>query len=388
MLRKRINKNILKLNKENDPVEQRLSYVKEILKDSTFFPKTVNYRDIDETFVKWVEDELKIVYEEKVLPTYALFSNQRYSEYMQMWDSVDEKNNIMLNFKVITRENNPQDGNLYKGAGLIPTNSKYLMNRTEGLNDEGKLCTIEYRMSQPLDVDFSYKITIVTNKYELLNKFNMLIHDKFSSLQAYVFPNGHPMPMKLQNVSDESDYTVDDRQYFAQSYTVTLMGYVLTEDDFEIEVKPIVSFQCIGGDVNQKKPQVEIEEFEIINSCPIEKEGRYYNKPLKITINFDKCDSEHIEFVIDCNMYIEKIYGENIRTWAIKLNDDVIFIDECGYEVKENDKITVKIKKVNNLKPAVIYFDGFDSDVIYDRKNDDPESMLDFKNYSEDIIIQ
>ena len=49
MLRKRLNKNTLKLNQPNDPIQQRLSYVKEILKDSTFLPKTVEYRDISLT---------------------------------------------------------------------------------------------------------------------------------------------------------------------------------------------------------------------------------------------------------------------------------------------------------------------------------------------------
>ena len=101
MLRKRQNKNTLFLNQPNDPISQRLSYVKEILKDSTFLPKTVLYRDIDEAFVKWVEDELKIVYEEEVLPTYALFSNQRYSEYMQMWETMDNNNNLKLDRKSV-----------------------------------------------------------------------------------------------------------------------------------------------------------------------------------------------------------------------------------------------------------------------------------------------
>jgi hypothetical protein len=187
MLRKRQNKNTLFLNQPNDPISQRLSYVKEILKDSTFLPKTVLYRDIDEAFVKWVEDELKIVYEEEVLPTYALFSNQRYSEYMQMWETMDNNNNLKLNFKVITRENNPKEGNIYSGSGIIPTSTKYLMNRVEGLNDQGKPCYVEYRMAQPMAVDLSYKITLITNKYELLNEFNMMIHDKFSSLHAIFF---------------------------------------------------------------------------------------------------------------------------------------------------------------------------------------------------------
>lgn len=388
MLRKRINKNILKLNQPNDPIEQRLSYVKEILKDSTFLPKTVKYRDIDEAFLQWVENELKINYEEETLPTYALFSNQRYSEYMQMWESMDENNNLKMNFKVITRENNPQDGHIYTGAGLIPTDTKYLMNRVEALNDQGKMCSVEYRMAQPLDVDLTYKITLITNKYELLNEFNMMVHDAFSCLHAYIFPNEHPMPMKLKNISDESEYTVDDRQYFAQTYTITLMAYIITDKDFEIEVKPIVSLHCIGGDMQRRKPQVEIEEFEVINSCPKETENRYYNQPMKITISFDTCDNFSCEFTMDCNMVFNKLSYNNIRSHVIRKNNEDILITEEGVVVNENDVIKIKITKVSRIKNSQIIIEGYSPDIVYDKKNDNVESELDFKNLSHEIKVQ
>ena len=388
MLRKRQNKNTLFLNQPNDPISQRLSYVKEILKDSTFFPKTVKYRDIDEAFVKWVEDELKIVYEEEVLPTYALFSNQRYSEYMQMWETMDDNNNLKLNFKVITRENNPQVGNIYTGAGVIPTSTKYLMNRVEGLNDQGKPCYVEHRMAQPMAVDLSYKVTLITNKYELLNDFNMMIHDKFSSLHAYIFPNDHPMPMKLKNVSDESDYTVDDRQYFAQTYDITLMAYIITENDFDIEIKPIVSLHCIGGDIQKRKPQVEIEEFELINTCPVDKIDRYYNQPMRINISYDKCDSYDCEFTIDCNMVFSGITSENVRTSLVKVNGDTVEIEGNEVKVKDGDIIEVKITKVNRLKSSLLVIEGYSPDVIYDRNDENVESDLDIKNVTQEIDVQ
>lgn len=388
MLRKRTNKNILKLNQPNDPIEQRLSYVKEILKDSTFLPKTVKYRDIDEAFLEWVENKLKINYEESTLPTYALFSNQRYSEYMQMWETMDENNNLKMNFKVITRENNPQDGHIYTGAGLIPTNTKYLMNRVEALNDQGKMCSVEYRMAQPLDVDLTYKLTLVTNKYELLNEFNLMVHDAFSCLHAYIFPNEHPMPMKLKNISDESDYTVDDRQFFAQTYTITLMAYIITEKDFEIEVKPIASLHCIGGDIQRRKPQVEIEEFELINSCPKETESRFYHQPMKITISFDVCDETNCEFTMDCNMIFDDLLCENIRSYSIKCNDENIVVTNKGVLIKENDVIKIKITKISKSKISKITIDGRNPDVLYDRKEDNVESELDFKNLPHEIEVQ
>ena len=152
---------------------------------------------------------------------------------------------------------------MYAKAGNIPINTKYLMMRKEILNDEGKKCYLEYRVAQPVTVDLSYRITLVTNKYELLNEFNSLVHSKFSSIQAYIFPNDHPMPMRLINVSDESDYTVDDRQYFAQVFEIKLSGYILKQDDFEERLVPIMNLSCLSVEGNRvKKADVEIEETE------------------------------------------------------------------------------------------------------------------------------
>ena len=386
MLRKKLNRDTLNLNQPNDPINQRLSYVKDILSDSSFFPKTVKYRDIDEAFLQWVEDELKITFEETKLPTFALFSNQRYSEYMQMWSDMDNNNNLKLNFKVITRENNPKTGTMYGSNGRIPTATKYLVNRIEALNDQGKTCAVEYRMAQPVTIDLMYKITLVTNKYELLNEFNIIVNDRFSGLQAYLYPNSHPMPMKLKNISDESEYNVDDRQYFAQTYEIQVMAYIITEDYFDIEVKPIVSIHCIGGDIQKRKPQVEIEEFEIINTCPKDKKERYYNQPMKITVNYSEDDLMGSDFTIDCNMNVVSIITENIKTYIVKVNDNtVIFDDEV--ELKNGDIISLKIKKINRLKPSKLIIEGYSPDIIYDSKEDNPEIESDNKNVINEIIV-
>ena len=384
---KKLNRNKLVLNDPMNPIETRLSYVKDIVENSTFFPKTVKYRDIDETYVKWVEEELKLVFESVELPTYALFSNQRYSEYMQMWESLDDNNNLKMNFKVITRENNPQTGKIYDGSGVIPAERKYLLKRIEALNDQGKLCYVDYKMSQPTPADLNYKLTIVTNKYELLNEFNMLVQEKFKSLHTYIFPNGHSMCLKLKSISDESDYTVDDRQYFAQTYEMTLMAYVLSDEDFEIEVKPIVYLHNINGETIRKKPQVEIEDFEVFSTCPEKEENRYYKQPTRITINFDKCDSNECSFTMDSNMVFEKIEMTNVRTYSMYCNDIQFKIGDV-IEVHEGDVIKIKIKRVRRDNSVLITIDGYNPDVIFDKKDDFPESELDAKNFSSEIEIQ
>ena len=94
-------KNILKLRRTPDPVERRKNLVKEVLKDSTPLPQPLEYIDIDAAFKEWVENDLEINFEGKKVPTIALFSSQRFSEYIETWEDSDDQKNILMNFKII-----------------------------------------------------------------------------------------------------------------------------------------------------------------------------------------------------------------------------------------------------------------------------------------------
>ena len=74
----------LKIRDDKEGVERKIEFVNDTLQNTTFLPQTVEYKDIDNAFTKWVDEELRIVFEDEVIPTYALFSNQRFTEYMQM----------------------------------------------------------------------------------------------------------------------------------------------------------------------------------------------------------------------------------------------------------------------------------------------------------------
>ena len=109
-------KNSIQLRTESVGDERRYEMLSDILKGGTFLPKTVVYKDIDEAFKKFVEEKLHFVSDEgKELPTMVLYSNQRFSEYTQSWQYTDENKNLILNFKTVSRENNPQYGKIQSG---------------------------------------------------------------------------------------------------------------------------------------------------------------------------------------------------------------------------------------------------------------------------------
>lgn len=362
---------------ESSPTEIRLNYSKNILKDSTPLPKTLEYRDIDESFKEWVNKDLEIVFEDVTLPTMSLFSNQRFSEYMQTWQYTDANKNILMNFKTVTRENNPQQG---KGQGSlwnIPGDRFYTLKKEEVLNDNGKISYREYQMKQPKSIDLSYKVSIITNKYELLNEFNTLIHDKFKSRQCYIQPNGHFIPMVLESISDESEYNIDDRTFFSQIYTITVMAYIITENDFRVIETPSVTLKCVKEITNSsnsesKRPTVEIEDEELpINEDP---NTPYYYQPILLTITFKNGDDDEVEFVMDCDLIGESAEYENVEFRKVKINDEFYNNYDFNHTVfYEGEKIRIKIKRKVLGDESKIIIKGYNPRVVFDKRVDDLE---------------
>ena len=367
-------KNVLKLRDKAYGVERRQNLTKEVLSDSTPLPKPVLYEDIDREFKKWVEEEFKITFDGKDIPTYTLYSNQRFSEYMQMWEHVDENKNPILNFKTITRETNPQIGTMNGESKNIPGERTYLMKRVEAKDKNNRAYYIDYKMKQPLQVDFIYSLSIMTDKYELINKFNLLIQDKFKAITCYIRPNGHFMPMNLENISDESQYNIDDRQFYSQTCSILVKAYIIPEDFFIVEENPKLVFVGFEGE-ESRKTFAEIEE--VPGQCPV---NDFYYKPIKVVISLDPCDDK-IKFNIDCNFVIQNIETENTRTFLLSINDEDIDYKEIletggTIETKEGDEIKIhKLKRFKFEECSFVYLIGYDKDIVYDKKLDYDERL-------------
>lgn len=372
-------KNKLQLSSEAYGTERRRNLAKEALKDGSPFPATLEYKDIDAEFKKWVEDELEIEYDGGKIPTILLFSNQRFSEYIQSWFNLDDKKNFKLNFKAITRENNPKGGTLYGSTRNIPGEHTYLMKRVEARDKNDRKYFIEYRIKQPFCVDMIYTITLVTNKYDLLNEFNQKVNDKFKAIDAYMRPNGHYIGMKLTDISDESDYSIDDRRFYSQSFRITVMAYIITPDSFVVEEKPYLMFQ--GFDGERSKTYAEIEDIEM----PVCENTNYFEyKPLRLTVSFDVCD-KRIKFRMDSNMRLTTVVMDNVRNFEIWLNDDKdskIYVasgsDDMfetkqldGLEIKDGSFINIsKVSRYRSDKECRLIINGVDWTEVFDTRRE------------------
>lgn len=340
-------KNILNLREKPFGKERRSNLTKEVVQNATPLPQPLEYVDIDNEFIKWVEEELAIVSEGINVPTFTLLSNQRFSEYMQSWQHVDEKKNLILNFKSVIRENNPKFGTIVGDSKNIPGNPDFLIKRVEALDKAGNRYYIEHRTKQPIPIDFIYTVSFFTNKYEMLNKFNQLVNEKFKAIDCYIRPNGHFIPMKLNDISDESEYSIDNRRFYSQSYTITVMGYIMPKENFTTVEVPELKFQLFDDNDDNAKSYAEIEELP----CSAEENipYTYLNVALKIIIPPCRTNGK---FTIDCDFKATEIKLENVKYFKLFVNDKQIEIaDDYTFQEKLNEFIkNFELKKGDNVK--------------------------------------
>jgi hypothetical protein len=367
----------LRLKQENKGNEQRIFSTLKILENGTPLPLPVEYKDIDATMLEWVENELKISFEGEKLPTFKLFANQRINEYSQTWSHLDDKGNVLMNFKTITRDNNPQKGNNQGNYFNIPGNRNYPMFIVPVLQNNQLIAYDMYSMKQPFCVNIEYTINIVTNKYELINEMNLLVNDKFKSINTYIFPNNHPMPLSLESVSDESEYSLDDRKYYSQTYKIILKAYIIKEEDFTITHLPSrIIVKTLGEKIKTKeknKDIITVEENDYFNDdCGLRDEGEpLYYRLVTININIDLCHKETV-FTMDGNVVIKKIETDNIYDFELYLNNEKQNL-ENDIQIYHEDEVKIIIEKKKMYEDSKLIITGFDPNIILN----DPESALD-----------
>lgn len=383
--------NNIKLRKKAFGNERRRNMNKMILEHNTPFPLTVEFSDIDKTFEDWV-NSFNTSFEGKKLPIFKLFSNQRIGEYAQSWQHLDELGNLLLNFFTITRENNVEQGQNQGGMFNIPGNRNYPICIKKEQYENGEERFEMYSMKQPYCADLTYTLTLITDKYPLLNEVNQMILDAFKSMECYIAPNGHYMPMTLEQISDESEYAIDDRKYYSQTYSINIMAYIIRKQDLIVtELPSRLVDRMLGKETafktknKTKVTMVEDYECECDSPCNIkgEDEEKYKNKQINLKILFPTCDYK-TEFDIDTSFYIDKVKTTNIYDFIIKINnEEVNFENEVN--IYKGDTISIEITRHKIFNEASMEIIGY-SDEMVDISEEHNESILDEEPSQEDII--
>lgn len=255
-LPKGFRKNI-KITKNKVGFERRQEILNDIDNQGTYLPRGVMYEDMDKSFIEFVEDDLKLVIDGEEVPVIFL-TIQRWSEFSKTWQSSDKYKNIKMPFITIVRRPNPQVGRNQAGLFNIPGRRTYTYVKVPTF-EGGRRGVDVYKIPQPTSVDITYDVRIFCNKMRDLNKFNVKIQHAFNAIQHYIRVNGHPMPLLLQNIGDESNIdNFEQRRYYVQPYEIRLEGYVLDEDLFE--VIPTINRALVMGEISEEpiKPRFKV----------------------------------------------------------------------------------------------------------------------------------
>jgi hypothetical protein len=111
---------------------------------------------------------------------------------------------------------------------------------------------------QPVPVDITYSVKIVCNRMRELNKFNQvmlknLLQDKLTKLLKVIIFQLLWVNYRRVNIGFEK------RKYYIQSYEFTMLGFLIDEDEFEVQpaitrVLQVVEFDKTTTKRNKKNP--------------------------------------------------------------------------------------------------------------------------------------
>jgi hypothetical protein len=112
-----------------------------------------------------------------------------------------------------------------------------------------------------------------------------------------------------------------------------------------------------------QKPSEIYEVTDDADDCCVPKPDRYYNKIMKVIMNFD-CVLE-LEFEIDKDMVLESIETKNVFDFKLLVNEELMNL-ENDIKFLKGDKIMVRISRDDIEAPSEVTLIGYDPEVAID----------------------
>jgi hypothetical protein len=319
--------------------EQLLEYINA---DGTYLPKSVLHADLDRGMLDFVKTELQVVTAGSIVPMIdILITTQNWAQYTETWTFTDMDYNPNPPFITVVRTPEVKYGTNPSLQYTIPNRKQFYYASVPTWNGNEQGMDI-YTIPQPVPVDITYNVKIVCNRMRELNELNKIVMQKFSSRQAYTFIKGQYVPIVLNNISDESQMTIDSRKYYIQNYEFTMLGYLIDEDEFE--VKPAI----------QRVTQL----MEVETSTRSRRRNSAEN-PDEFNFNFLYVSgttslNDRIDFTANMNF----VSSNNIDTYDVYINGDYYGADVQIIQITTNDTLRIDVTKTNNTQEGNILFEN------------------------------
>jgi hypothetical protein len=197
-----------------------------------------------------------------------------------------------------------------------------------------------YKIPQPVPVDIKYTVAIICNRMRELNKFNQIVLEKFSSRQAYQNIKGHYIPIVNDEITDESVLDLEKRKVYIQKYSFTMLGFLIDEEEFEVQPAVTRIFQMYEVDTQTKKRKPKKEE-------PIP-------PSTYITIYPNGVVDSTQTFEYTVNLYLTNTY--NVDDFSVYVNGDYYGDGLDEIQLNTNDILTISVNKTNPSEESKIEF--------------------------------
>jgi len=317
--------------------ERRLEIQDGITDNGTFLPKGILEEDMDQGFMEFFKDDerVKLTIDGDVVPIIFL-TIQRWTEFSKTWQFSDKYKDIELPFITIVRKPDIQQGQNQAGLWNIPGNRTYTFVKVPTWDGARRGFDL-YKIPQPTSVDLTYEVRLFTNKMKDLNRFNRKIQRAFQSRQCYININGHPIPLHIESIGDESNIEdFENRRFYVQMFDIKMLGYILDEEDFE--VVPTLNRSIITLEVEQGRV------FEDIVFEPLVR-GNIVN----LSFIFKPQSETQFSFTAQYNMNITQLLGIlDITRIVISINGVGVFdgtILVSPIMIDANDIVTIRVYK-------------------------------------------
>lgn len=386
-------KNNIQIYKQKELSGRREELLNEIINNDTFLPESLLHDDLDRGMLDYVLKYFIVTSNGQQIPIIPkILTIQRWGEVSNTWEYIDDDNNIQLPFISIVRKPDVQPGTNPSVQRTIPDRKTFYYRSIPNWNGTKKGFNI-YKIPQPVPVDITFEVSIVTNEIRDLNKLNKIILQKFSSRQSYTTVKGHYIPIVLNNLTDNSTINNNDsRRFYLQTYSFTMLGLILDEEEFEVIPgidRTLITTEFI---INKKINKEEYnKEIDVIVSNFIGNKvqttysvGESIGVLLYVTINglaqTQDIDFFHIGSTSKITFVTPPQNGDKISISYVK-NASIRFIDTYGRVFKfmsenfiydgssldftlENNIIDILYLKINGLVDNVEYGYMFNNNII------------------------
>ena len=320
--------------------EQLLEYID---KDGTYLPKSVLHADLDRGMLDFVKGDLEVITAGKVVPMVdIIITTQNWIQYVETALFVDLDYNPSPPFITVVRSPEVKFGTNPALLYTIPNRKQFYYASVPTWNGNEQGMDI-YTIPQPVPVDINYSVKIICNRMRELNELNKIVMQKFSSRQAYTFIKGQYVPIILNNISDESQMSLDSRKYYVQSYDFTMLGYLIDEDEFE--VKPAIA----------RVSQI----MEIDTSSFKQRRNKSPKNPDEFLSNFYYVVGNNtLSDVVAYTANLTWANSTNIESYDVYINGDYYGTDVQKIQITTNDVLRIQVVKKDNSLEANIKFDN------------------------------